>query len=100
MRARQGATAELRVPHEAAVAEALDAHGQLHIPQLAHIEVDGSNPGPAEKDIAGRLHEKLSADDSLGVTEIGTRPEVRLVHRRLRLLDLQEQRVALLTSHE
>src|SRR2546427_4762369 len=60
MRARQGPTTELAVPHEAAFAEVLDAHGYLHIPQLAHIEVDGSNPCPAEKDIAGRLHEILS----------------------------------------
>src|SRR6266566_2224424 len=56
MRARQGPTTELAVPHEAAFAEVLDAHGYLHIPQLAHIEVDGSNPCPAEKDIAGPLH--------------------------------------------
>src|SRR5712692_4691139 len=96
----QGPTAELAVPHEAALAQALDTHGYLHIPQLANIEVDGSEPRPPEKDIAGRLHEILSADYSLGVVEIGTRPEVGLENRCLSLLDLQEERVTILTPHE
>ncbi len=96
----QGPTAELAVPHEAAQAQALDTHGYLHIPQLANIEVDRSEPRPPEKDIAGRLHEILSADYSLGVVEIGTHPEVGLENRCLSLLDLQEEWVTLLTPHE
>src|SRR5436305_5989672 len=67
---------------------------------MGNIQVDESNPCPAEKDIAGRLHEILSTHHSLGVVEIGAWPEVRLVHRCLCLLDLQEARVAPLTSHE
>src|SRR5437764_12026864 len=94
MRARQGPTTELAVPHEAAFAEVLDAHGYLHIPQLAHIEVDGSNPCPAEKDIAGRLHEILSTHHSLGVVGIGAWPEVTLVPRCPCLVDLPEGRGA------
>src|SRR5438132_416979 len=49
VRASQGPTAELAVAHEASFAQARDAHGYLHIPQLANIEVDGCEPGPAEK---------------------------------------------------
>ena len=48
---------------------------------------------PAEQDVARRLHQPLAGDHALAVVLVLALAEVRLEHRRLRLLDLQEQRV-------
>src|ERR1700730_5361692 len=100
MSASQSPTTELAVLNKATFTQALQAHRELHIPQLANREVDGSQSCPTEKDIAGRLHERVSAHHSLGVVERGARSEVRLENRCLSLLDLQEERVTLLAPHE
>src|SRR5262249_26306610 len=65
---------------------------------------DAVEPGdalPAEQDVARRLHQALALDDALAVLVELALAEERLEHRGLRLLELEEQRVALVaTEHE
>ena len=49
---------------------------------------------PPHEHICGALNHPLPVDDSLTVVTVGTGAEEPLVHRRNRLLDLQEKRVA------
>ena len=53
---------------------------------------------PAEHDVARRLEEALALDDPLAVVGEPAPPGVRLEHRRLGLLDLEEQRVGVVAS--
>ena len=72
----------------------------LPVPQLPHVVVAGGRPvdrgvdvEPAEEDVARRLHQALALDDALPVVRPRRRPFGPLEHRRLGLLDLEEQRI-------
>ena len=65
----------------------------LHVPELAHVVVVAAPGGPTDEDVRGALHQPLALDDPAAMVVVAARPAVRLVHRRSRLLDLQEQRV-------
>ena len=60
--------------------------------------VDAVGPDPAEHDVAGRLHEPLTLDDPLAVVGVLALAQEGLQHRRLGLLGLQEQRVAVVVA--
>ena len=55
---------------------------------------------PAEEDVARRLHQPLALDDALAVVRVLALAEVRLEHRRLRLLDLEEERVVVVPAEQ
>ena len=55
---------------------------------------------PAEEDVAGRLHQPLADHHALTVVGVLARAERVLEHRRLRLLDLEKQRVCLVTPEQ
>ena len=81
----------------------LDQRRALAVPELAHVEVaapavQAVDPDPAEHDVAGGLRQSLALDDPLAVVVEGALAEERLEHRCLRLLELQEQRIALVTA--
>src|SRR2546421_1021583 len=48
-----------------------DIHGQLHVSQLADIQVDGVCFRPPKEEITGSLHDALSTDDPLTMGGIG-----------------------------
>jgi hypothetical protein len=50
--------------------------------------------GPPEKDVARRLQQSLSAHDSLAGLGVGAGSAMWIEHRRRRLLELEEQRLA------
>ena len=72
----------------------------LPVPELADVEVARAAvealrvADPAEEDVARGLHQPLALDDALAVVRVLALPEHRLEHRRLRLLDLEEERIA------
>ena len=53
---------------------------------------------PAEHDVAGGLREPLALDDALAVLGERALAQERLEHRRLRLLELQEQRIVVVAA--
>ena len=55
---------------------------------------------PAEEDVARRLHQPLAGDDALAAVAVLALADEPLQHRRLRLLDLQEQRVSVVDAEE
>ena len=62
---------------------------------------DPVEPGcslPAEQDVARRLHQALALDDPLAVVAVPAGAEVRLEHRGLGLLDLQQERVVVVAA--
>ena len=54
---------------------------------------------PPEEHVAGGLHEPVAVHDALAVVRKDARAGVRLQHRGARLLDLEEERIAL-AGHE
>ena len=58
------------------------------------------DPLPAEEDVAGRLHEPLALDDTLAVVGEAALAQVRLEHRGLGFLHLQEQRVVVVEADQ
>src|SRR5450755_4129622 len=98
MRARQCSAADLGVPSKLSRFHALDDHRALVVPELAHVEVElgavwTSDAVPAEHDVAGGLHQPLALDHALTVLCVLALAQKRLEHRRLRLLELQKQRI-------
>ena len=74
--------------------------------QLADIEVPGlpvetrANVLPAEEDVARRLHHSLAGDDPLAGVGVLALPDEPLQDGRLRLLELQEQRIVVVDPEE
>ena len=72
--------------------------GRLPVPELADVEVvlesvEAHAPLPAEEDVDRCLGQPLAADDAFAVVLKYARAQVRLQHRRLRLLHLQHERI-------
>jgi len=84
---------------EPAHADGLHVFGDgnpLPVPELANVEVAGAsvdvrNALPTKENVAGGLHEPLTLDDAASVVLVGGAPEVRLEHRRLGFLDLEDE---------
>ncbi len=80
----------------------LDVDRALHVAQLSPVEAarDVGAGGPAEEDVAGRLHQPLALDDPLAGLPVTALRQVALEHRARRLLQLEEQRVLLVPALE
>ena len=55
---------------------------------------------PAQEDVAGRLHQPLAGDDAMGVVLVAALADVGLQDRRSGLLELQEERIAVVTAQQ
>src|SRR5205823_3730277 len=65
--------------------------------QLTNIEMSAEVPfGPAQEEIAGRLHHPTTVHDSLAVVGVRTLTRIGCEDRRTRLLELEEQGIVLL----
>src|SRR5262245_48966927 len=95
MRTRQGPTAQLRVVEEGCRRQLVDAGRYLHVAQVAPVVVDTRRlvVSPAQEQVARSLHESLTFDDASGVVVVRAPSQVRLEDRRLRLFDLEDERV-------
>src|SRR5579863_4278149 len=72
----------------------LDNSGDLHVPQLADVEISSFwSCSPTQKDIARTLHQTLPSDDSSAIVLFAGPPGIRFEHRGARLLDLEKQGV-------
>ena len=99
MPACQGPPAGLPVHRQALVGEVLDLDRGLAVPELAHVEVpvlavERRQVVPAEQVVARGLHQPLPLDDPVSLALVRRRTRVRGEHRRLGLLQLEQQRVA------
>ena len=75
--------------------ERLDGKLDLDIAELADIVVTPLHAlGPAEKDVAGRLHEPVAVDDTLSVVREDAFPRIGLQDRGACLLELEDERIA------
>src|SRR4029077_6182553 len=97
-RRRERRAAELCVEREYVRLHRIYECRALGVPELTAVEVArySVEPGrsdPAEHDVARRLHQALTLDHALAVVGVAALAQVRLEHRRLGLLRLQEQRV-------
>src|SRR6516165_1346758 len=71
-----------------------DKRLELHVAELPHVEVATLGPdGPAQEQVAGRLHEALADHHPLAPVGIGRGAHVGLEDRMARLLHLQEERI-------
>ncbi len=74
--------------------------------QLANVEVAlpsveaAGDAFPAEEQVACGLHQPLPGDDAVAAVVVLAVAEERLEHRGLSLLDLQEERVGVVTAEE
>src|SRR3954471_7327259 len=95
--------ADRAVRAEASGFHELDLRRALRVPELADVEVlrlavDRFDPFPAEHDVRGCLHHPLASDDPLSVLREAALAEERLEHGSLRLLELEEQGIAVVAS--
>ena len=102
---RQGPAAHARVDLHRPGSHRFDVARPLLIPQLAHVEVAAAAVGadigaPAEEDVAGGLHQPLSLDHPPAVVAKAATSGVRLEHRGLCFLGLEEQWVAFVAAGE
>src|SRR5271165_1993947 len=85
--------------------ERVDVRAALPVLELAYVVIasDAVEPPdvlPAQEDVGGRLHQPLTRDHALAVVRVGTGPEETFEHRRLCLLDLQEQRIIMVPAEQ
>ncbi len=101
MGAGQGPSAEARVVAQHVRRHRLHLGRTLHVAQLAPVEVALLGPGhPAEEDVARGLGEALAADDPAPVVAVRAGVQVRLEDGGAGLLDLEDQRVAVVAAFE
>ena len=106
MRAGERPAARSPVRGRAGGDRRFDGERALPVLELADVEVAllaveaGADVLPAEEDVARRLHQALTGDDALAAVAVLALADEPLEHRRLRLLDLQEQRVLVVDAEE
>src|SRR4029453_2019609 len=94
VRARQRPGTDLGVLAHHARTEQLDHGPDLHVPELADVEIPaGLALRPAEEDVARRLHQSVAVYNPLAMIAVDALAGVRLQDRGPRLLDLEEQGV-------
>src|SRR6516165_1269485 len=94
MRTRQHPTAHLAVDRQHLGVEGLDQWGELHVAQLADVEMPSlGTDAPAEKQIRGGLHQLLSLDYPLAMLSICALAGIGLQHRGVGFLELQKKRI-------
>ena len=72
----------------------------LHVAELAHVEVPALDAGPTGEDVAGALHQLAAHDDPRAVVGVCARTEMGLVDRGPGLLELQEEGVVAVAALE
>ena len=89
-----------RVERERRRDHGLDEGRTLHVAQLAPVEVAIGLGAlrPAEEDVARGLHHSLALHHALAGMAVAALRQVVFENRRGRLLDLQEQRVVLVST--
>src|SRR5271170_8105368 len=103
VRPGQGRCADTRVQRGSGYQERVHIRAALPVLELAHVVIAGDavhapDALPAQEDVRRRLHQPLPGDHALAVVPIGTGREKTLEHRRLCLLDLEEQRVVIVAA--
>ena len=93
--ARQRPAAELAPLPQVLERHRLDDRARLLVLELAHVEVPSlPSRRPAQQHVARRLEPALAGHHALAVVGVDARRQVTLEHGRLRLLELEEQRIA------
>src|SRR5215831_17900851 len=101
MRPGQGPATRFRVLPHGERGEELGQRLELHVAELPYVEVGALGPdSPAQKEIAGRLHEALTDHYPLAAVGVGRGAHVRLEHRTTRLLHLQEEGIIVARCEE
>src|SRR5580700_5185932 len=103
VRPGQGRRADTRVQRGSGYQERVHVRAALPVLELAHVVIAGyavhaPDALPAEEDVRRRLHQPLPRDHALAVVPIGAGRQETLEHRRLRLLDLEEQRIVIVAA--
>ena len=100
VRARQCPGANLGVLGHHARTEQLDHGPDLHVPELADVEMPAELAlRPAEEDVARRLHHSVPVHNPLAMIAVDALAGTRLQDRGPRLFDLEEQGI-LLAGHQ
>lgn len=93
----QGTSADSCISGEGTFVIVLEVRRDLHVAQLAHVEVAAAGAGgPAEEEVAGGLHQALALDHPLAFVagaQLGF--DVVGEHRAVGFLELQEERLLL-----
>ena len=100
MREGEGPSAPSGVDVHLGLAESLHPDAQLHVPQLADEEVPLRTLAPPEEHVTGGLHAPVAIHDALATVRKHALASIWFEHGRPRLLDLQEQGVALARHEE
>ena len=101
MTARQCPGAEFTPCRELVARHRVDDRTALLVLELADVDVPTSiADGPAEEDVARCLEATLARDDPLAVALVLAPAEKPLVHGRLGLFDLEEQRIVARATNE
>ena len=92
VRPRHYPTTVARIGLELRRGKTIEIDRDLHVSQLSEIEVQGrlANLRPAQKQIAGRLHQTLPHDHPFALVSIRALSDVWCEYRFPRLFDLQE----------
>src|SRR6266436_3301993 len=100
MGTRERPPTESTILDKAFFTQRFKGHRQLHITQLAKVEIHRVQACPSKKSAADRLHEPLPVDDSFAMICVSTRSKVALEYRGPRFLELQKDWIVAATSNE
>src|SRR5207344_334779 len=94
-----------RVGEQAVCAHAGEIGGRLPVPELADVvvalhAVQAGAALPAEEDVGGCLHHSLAAHNALAMGLVRALAEIRLEHRGLSLLGLEDEGVLAVTPDQ
>src|SRR5260370_9250555 len=93
VRARQRPAALSRVESQPAGTDAFDQRLDLGVVKLADVKMPPFIFGPSEKEVARRLHQPLTNDNTLTAIGVTTLPGIRFEHTHARFLYLEKERV-------
>ena len=94
MRLRQSPSAQVGVVHHDTRREQLHQHLNLHVVELANIELPAGWPdGPTQEKVTGRLHHPVPVHNPLAMIWVNAFTGIRLQDRSPRFLDLKEKRI-------
>ena len=91
MSACQGPAAQFGVPNQGAGLKGFNFGGDFHVTELAKIVIVSHSAGPAQKDVAGGLHDTLALHHPETLMRISALAARRLQDRPACFLDLKEE---------